>query len=176
MRATPESLRVLARQGVRWLTAAQQDREPSVAVLHANYGRAASDHMRQIASDDEIRTATGIDPLALERAATRIQDAAMRALAQRCPAVAPPRVLSATGLGQSPTASPPSRLARVRDFLLHPGVGTVIALGLVYAVAANRAGDRREGPRERTWRDFGINLAGSLAGTYAFLALTQRKD
>jgi len=176
VRATPESLRVLARQGARWATAAAQDREPIIAMLHANYARAAIDHLRQLADDGEIREATGIDPLALERATTALQDRAMRALATRCPS-ARPRVpgvgLARTGFGGPGNAAPAgSKATRLRVWLANPKVGLPLALGLVYAIAANRRNDRREDATERTWRDFAINFAGSMAGTYAFLTLT----
>lgn len=85
-----EAIRVLVRQALRWLTAARQDREPAVAVLHSDYARAAVDHLRQIAPDDEIRRVARIDPIALERATTAAQDAATARLLVRCPTLRPP--------------------------------------------------------------------------------------
>lgn len=87
------TIRALFRQTVRWATAAKQDREPLVAVLHANYGVAYALALRQVASDAEIRAVTGHDGKALEDRVVAVQDAATARLAGRCPRGAPRTVL-----------------------------------------------------------------------------------
>ena len=89
MMASAADIHALVRQARRWSTAALQDREPLIAVLHANYGAAYAFALRQIASDAEIRAAAGVDGKTLEDAVVRVQDAATRRLVERCSAARP---------------------------------------------------------------------------------------
>ncbi len=62
--------------------AARQDRDAGVRFLHASYAVANLDILRQVASDQEIRQASGENPVALLNEASRIQDEAQRTLRQ----------------------------------------------------------------------------------------------
>ncbi len=77
---TPEALRLQVRQLRRWLFAAAQDRDPRVRFLHASYGVATLDAIRQVASDLETADATGADMLDLHRQLVAWQDDAQREL------------------------------------------------------------------------------------------------
>jgi len=82
-RCTPEALALQVRQIHRWLRAARQDLDPAIGFLHASYAVANLDMLRQLASDAEVRAATGADPVRLHTQATRLQDQAQRALEAR---------------------------------------------------------------------------------------------
>lgn len=84
-----EALQTLARQAARWATAAQQDQNPLIRVLHANYAMAYVTALRQIAHDQLISAETGIDPRWLETEIGKIQDSAVRALAKTIPHMMP---------------------------------------------------------------------------------------
>ena len=87
--AAPSEIGQLVRQARRWMTASAQDNEPAIAVLHANYGVATVDAVRQIAQDSAIQRAAGVTGDELLRAATRTQDTANARLLARCPGLAP---------------------------------------------------------------------------------------
>ncbi len=77
---SPEGIRVQVRQILRWLLAARQDRDPGVRFLHATYAAGNLDILRQVASDEEIRQASGENAAALLKEASAIQDEAQRAI------------------------------------------------------------------------------------------------
>lgn len=80
----------LLRQSARWATAAEQDRNPMIRVLHANYGAGFLWALKGIASDTEIRRLGGVDARQFEEAIVGQQDAATKAMAAVCPKYAPP--------------------------------------------------------------------------------------
>lgn len=84
------TIKTLVRQASRWSTAASQDQNSMIAVLHANYGAAYLWALRDIATDNEIRSATGIDVIKFRDAITKIQDDATKKMASLCPQYAPP--------------------------------------------------------------------------------------
>jgi len=65
--------------------AAEQDENPLIRVLHANYGMAYITALRQVASDHEVLEATGHDPRAVEEYIAGIQDWAVRSFAPYVP-------------------------------------------------------------------------------------------
>lgn len=73
-----EGIRLQVRQVKRWLLAARQDRDPGIRFLHASYGVGNLDILRQVATDAQIRGATGEDPVALHQELIQIQDEAQR--------------------------------------------------------------------------------------------------
>lgn len=79
---SPEGIRVQVRQVLRWLVAARQDRDAGVRFLHASYAAGNLDILRQVASDEQIRQASGENPVALLKEASGIQDEAQRTLRQ----------------------------------------------------------------------------------------------
>lgn len=80
---TPEGIRVMVRQIERWIMAAAQDADPAIRGLHASYAVGNLDILRQVATDQEIVEATGVQPLALLSRAAALQDAAAKVLKQR---------------------------------------------------------------------------------------------
>lgn len=84
-----ETIRILIRQASRWAMAAKQDTEIMIAVLHANYGAGYLWAVRDIATDNEIEKATGIDILQFRDEIIKVQDTATRRLAKMCPQYLP---------------------------------------------------------------------------------------
>lgn len=80
---------ILVRQAARWATAANQDENPMIAVLHANYGAGYLWALQDIATADEIEAATGINWKRFRASILAAQDAAARKLAKACPGYAP---------------------------------------------------------------------------------------
>jgi hypothetical protein len=85
----PEGIKGLTRQAARWSVAGAQDMNPMIGLMHANYGRAYADALRNVATSQDIRRYAGVDIRELERKATTIQDNAMRRMGSACPAVIP---------------------------------------------------------------------------------------
>lgn len=79
-----DAIRLSMRQTLRWRFAALQNRNPYVALLHANYLAGNLDLMRQIWSDEEIKEATGQDMIKLWRDATELQDKYQKELEKVC--------------------------------------------------------------------------------------------
>ena len=79
----------LVRQSARWATAAKQDKNSLIAVLHANYGAGYLWALKDIAKTDDIEEATGIDILKFEEEIINTQDTATKYMAKLCPEYAP---------------------------------------------------------------------------------------
>jgi hypothetical protein len=79
----------MARQAARWSTAADQDKNPMIALLHANYGAGYLWAMQDIATSSEIEKATGMDWKQFRAAILAAQDNATRRLASLCPGFSP---------------------------------------------------------------------------------------
>tara|TARA_Y100000361_G_scaffold130281_1_gene126213 strand:+ start:21 stop:476 length:456 start_codon:yes stop_codon:yes gene_type:complete len=75
----------LVRQTARWATAATQDDNPLIAVLHANYGTGYLWALKDIANKNEIETAANIDLVKFQNNVIQIQDATTKRLAKVCP-------------------------------------------------------------------------------------------
>jgi hypothetical protein len=85
----------LVRQAARWSTAAKQDKNSMIAVLHANYGAGYLWALKDIIKTDIIEKKTGIDMMKFENEIIKIQDEATQKMAQLCPEYAPePSVLT----------------------------------------------------------------------------------
>lgn len=84
-----EMIRILIRQASRWAMASKQDTEIMIAVLHANYGAGYLWAVRDIATDNEIEEATGINILQFRDEIIKIQDTVTRRLAKSCPSYLP---------------------------------------------------------------------------------------
>lgn len=83
------AIRALVRQAARWSTAAEQDENSMIAVLHANYGAGYLWALKDIATDQEIEKATNIKITEFERAIISVQDMATKRMARLCPKYAP---------------------------------------------------------------------------------------
>ena len=56
-----EKVKILARQAARWSTAAKQDENPLIAVLHANYGAGYLWAINDIITSSQFNEMTGYD-------------------------------------------------------------------------------------------------------------------
>ena len=79
----------LIRQSARWSTAAKQDENSMIAVLHANYGAGYLWALKDIIKTDTIENVTGVDILKFETEITNIQDNVTKKMAKLCPEYAP---------------------------------------------------------------------------------------
>ena len=79
----------LIRQSARWSVAAEQDKNPMIAVLHANYGAAYLWAADSIATSSQIETATGINYLDFRKKIIDIQKMVTVKMASVCPQFAP---------------------------------------------------------------------------------------
>lgn len=95
-----KTIQQLVRQAARWTTAAQQDENPLIRVLHANYGMAYITAARQVANDERIRKVTGVDARAMEEEIAHTQDWAVKTFAQYVPELVPKSPLAVIA-GQS---------------------------------------------------------------------------
>ena len=84
-----DTINTLLRQAARWTTAAQQDNNPMVAVLHANYGAAYVWALKDIATDTMIYNASSVDIHKFAKEVTAVQDSATKRMAGLCPKYAP---------------------------------------------------------------------------------------
>ena len=69
-----DHIQKLVRQAARWSVAAQQDESPIIALLHANYGAGYLWALKDIASDSQIVSATGINLDKFTKEITTTQD------------------------------------------------------------------------------------------------------
>lgn len=83
-------IKTLVRQASRWSTAASQDENPMIALLHANYGAGYLWALKDIATDTEIEKAMKIDIIKFRDEIVRIQDEANMKVIKLCPQIAPP--------------------------------------------------------------------------------------
>ena len=85
----------LVRQAARWSTAAKQDKNSMIAVLHANYGAGYLWALKDIINIDIIEKNTGINMMKFEDEIVKIQDNATKTMTKLCPEYAPePSVLT----------------------------------------------------------------------------------
>lgn len=93
-----KNIQTLVRQAARWSTAAKQDDSSMIAVLHANYGAGYLWAVKDIASDDQIAKAAGIDIHKFENEIIKIQDHATVRMSQLCSEYGPePSYLTTLG-------------------------------------------------------------------------------
>lgn len=82
-------IKTLVRQSSRWSTAATQDENAMIALLHANYGAGYLWALKDIATDTEIEKAMNINILKFRDEIVRIQDEANMKVIKACPQFAP---------------------------------------------------------------------------------------
>jgi hypothetical protein len=80
-----KNIQKLLRQSARWAVAAEQDTNPLIAVLHANYGAGYLWALKDIANNEDIKNATGIDMKTFENKIINIQDTTTKRMAKLCP-------------------------------------------------------------------------------------------
>ena len=84
-RGMNKSIEKLIRQSARYATAAQQDKSPVIAVLHANYAAAYLYAVKDIANESQIHNATGIDVKKFKEHVTNVQDVVTKKTSEECP-------------------------------------------------------------------------------------------
>ena len=87
--ALKKIIKTIVRQAARWSTAARQDNNSMIAVLHANYGAGYLWALKDIATSEQIKLATNIDILQFEKEIVKTQDFATMRMAKLCPKYAP---------------------------------------------------------------------------------------
>lgn len=80
-----ELINKLVRQTARWATAASQDDNPVIEVLHANYAAGYLWALKDIATNKDIENATKIDMNKFQKNVVDIQDKANKKLVKLCP-------------------------------------------------------------------------------------------
>ena len=84
-RGMKSSIEKLVRQSARYATAAQQDKSPVVAVLHANYAAAYLYALKDIATESQIHNSTGIDVKKFKEHVLNVQDMVTKKTTETCP-------------------------------------------------------------------------------------------
>ncbi len=82
-------IKTLLRQSARWSTAAEQDENPMIAILHANYGAGYLWALKDIATDNEIEETGKINILQFRDEIVKVQDEATLKMVKTCPNFAP---------------------------------------------------------------------------------------
>ena len=75
----------LVRQTARWATAASQDENPVIAVLHANYAAGYLWALKDIATKEEIESAANINMNKFQKNVVDTQDETNKRLVKLCP-------------------------------------------------------------------------------------------
>ena len=83
-RGMNKSIEKLVRQSARYATAAQQDKSPVVAILHANYAAAYLYALKDIANESQIHNATGIDVKKFKEHIINVQDSVTKKTTETC--------------------------------------------------------------------------------------------
>lgn len=84
----------MVRQASRYATAARQDANPLIAILHANYAFGIVNMLRQLATDRQILHVAGVSGDRLERRMAEIQDWAAGRFTPYVPDLVPHGILA----------------------------------------------------------------------------------
>lgn len=88
----------MARQAARWTTAAKQDNNLLIAVLHANYGAGYLWALDDIANDQQIERVIKVNYQDFKKEIVQTQDVITKRLIMICPHYGPERnILTAIG-------------------------------------------------------------------------------
>ena len=93
-------IKKLIRQAARWSTAAKQDKNSMIAVLHANYGAGYLWALKDIVTTDIIEKEGNINIMKFENEIIQIQDEATKKMAKLCPKYAPEKSYLTTFSGE----------------------------------------------------------------------------
>jgi len=97
-----EAVRIIARQQQRWRIAADQDENPLIRALHANYASSWLQTADAIATEEDVKRITGVSLKDMERVTYKTQDKANLALIEACPSIAPEAGTLAQLAGEGP--------------------------------------------------------------------------
>lgn len=89
-----DNIKTLTRQAARWSIASEQDKNPLIRILHANYGAGYLWALLDISTPEEIEKVTGIDFKQFKDKIISIQDSATKAGSKTCPNFSPGGILS----------------------------------------------------------------------------------
>ena len=84
-RGMNKAIEKLVRQSARYATAAQQDKSPVVAIIHANYAAAYLYALKDIATESQIHNATGFDVKKFKEHIINVQDSITKKTTETCP-------------------------------------------------------------------------------------------
>jgi hypothetical protein len=85
------TIKILVRQAARWSTAAKQDKSDLIAVLHANYGAGYLWALNDIATSEQIKSATGLDINKITLEIINTQDIVTKRIIKKFPSFGPAR-------------------------------------------------------------------------------------
>jgi type II secretory pathway pseudopilin PulG len=97
---TKEIVNTLLRQSARWSVASEQDQNPLISNLHANYGAGYWWALKDISSNDEIHDITGIDVRQFENLIKLNQYKSVMKALKNCPQYSNQKGLLATIAGE----------------------------------------------------------------------------
>jgi hypothetical protein len=80
-----EHVKILTRQCARWMTAAMQDKNPLIALLHGQYGVGYFNAIQDIASPEQFEKITKLDWKRFKKEIMSVQDDVNRRAAAACP-------------------------------------------------------------------------------------------
>ena len=80
-----KSIKTLLRQCSRWAVAAEQDESPLISLLHANYAAGYLWALKDIATEEEIKSVSSVDIQEFEKKITDVQDKSTKAVTAVCP-------------------------------------------------------------------------------------------
>ena len=83
-----EHVKILTRQCARWMTAAIQDKNPLIALLHGQYGLGYFYAIQDIASPDQFEQITQLNWSEFKREILAVQDDVNRRAVASCPNLA----------------------------------------------------------------------------------------
>ena len=84
-----KKIKILVQEATNWSLAATQDKTPIIAVLHANYGAGYVWALKDLATAQQIKNATGLDILEFEKEIVQIQDEVTTKAIKTCPNYSP---------------------------------------------------------------------------------------
>ena len=79
------AIKTLVRQCAKYATMAQQDASPMLAVLHANYSMGYLYALQDIAKDNEIQAATGVDVNVFREHILQVQEEVSKKIIEKIP-------------------------------------------------------------------------------------------
>jgi hypothetical protein len=83
------AINTLIRQTSRWAIASENDDNPVIRLLHANYAAGYLYALKSIASQNEIEETAGIKLDEFQSQIVKIQDTAHSIMAKKCPNIVP---------------------------------------------------------------------------------------
>lgn len=96
---TKQSIQKLVKQSARYATTAQQDTSPMTALLHANYAVSYLNALKDIATDNQIHNATGIDVKKFKEHIMNVQDMVTKKTSDTYPEIMGHVDMYLTGIG-----------------------------------------------------------------------------